>query len=279
MDLKLSIAQLKPYIGNPGKNLHKIIDAVEKVANEESDLIIFPELFLVGYLSKDLIYRLAEPRNGEHVRALLKLSREYDLFIITGFAEKDEDYSILYNSALMATPDGDLKIYRKMHLPDFSVFDEARYFRRWDGELELWEIRGVKTGVMICYDIFFPEIARAYTYMGAKVLIGISATPDFSRPLFHILVQARAIENTTYFIWVNTVGAFDGIGFAGGSRVVAPLGKILYDSPLIEEDLKTIKIDINEVDIAREKRPILKDIFYADVNVLVKGYKLNKSRH
>lgn len=276
MQLTVTLAQLKPFLANPDKNLKRIEEVVKKSHSEESDLIIFPELYLVGYLSKDLIYRLAEPLNSERIRKISKLSKEYDSYIITGFAEKDSKYDLIYNSALLATPDEDIKIYRKMHLPDFSVFDEARYFRRWDGSMETWNVRGVKLGTMICYDIFFPEIARAYTYMGAKILVTISATPDFSRPLFHILAQSRAIENTVYFIWVNNVGTFEGIGFAGGSRVVAPLGSITYDAPLIKEDVKTIKLDMKSVAIAREKRPVLKDVSLADIELLKFSYQLNK---
>jgi len=276
MELNVTLAQLKPYIADPDKNLSKIREVVEKSYEDDSDLVIFPELFLIGYYSKDLTYRLAETIDGERIKDIIELAKEYEIYIITGFAERDDKFDILYNSALLASPDGELKIYRKMHLPDFSVFDEGRYFKRWDGDIELWNIKGFNSGIMICYDVFYPEISRAYTYMGAKVLIAISATPDFSRPLFHILTQARAIENTTYFIWVNNVGTFDGVGFAGGSRVVAPLGSIIYDAPLIREDIKTIKISMDEVRVAREKRPIMKDLSWADVEIMKKGFPFNK---
>lgn len=273
--LRLTIAQLKPYIANPDKNLKKMENTIKTYAAGKADLIVFPELFLLGYYSKDLIYRLAESKNSKRIRAIIQLAKNYDINIITGFAEYDDKFNVVYNSALLATPYEDLKVYRKMHLPDFSVFDEARYFRRWDGDVELWDIKGFKCGVLICYDIFYPELSRAYTYMGANVLISISATPDFSRPLFHILSVARAIENTVYFIWVNNVGTFDGIGFAGGSRIVGPLGKIIYDSPLIKEDIKTIEISYDEIKIAREKRPVIKDITKKDVELIYKSYMLN----
>ncbi len=275
MHIRVSIAQLKPYIANPDKNLSKIIDVVERVSKDESDLVIFPELFLLGYYSKDLTYKLAETRDSKRIKKILNLAKEYNMYIITGFAERDDKFDVLYNSALLATPSEELKIYRKMHLPDFSVFDEARYFRKWEGDIELWGIKGFRAGMMICYDVFYPELSRAYTYMGAKLLIAISATPDFSRPLFHILSQARAIENTVYFIWVNNVGTFDGVGFAGGSRVVAPLGSVVYESPLIKEDIKTIEISMEAIRAAREKRPIMKDLSWTDVEMLRKSFMLN----
>jgi len=272
MDLRVTIAQLKPYIANPDKNLEKIKNTILNVYKEDTNLIIFPELFLHGYYSKDLIYKLAEPLNSPRIQRIVKLAREYGIYVITGFAERDLKLDVLYNSALLITPEEDIMVYRKMHLPDFSVFDEARYFKKWEGDVDLWNIAGVESGMLICYDVFFPEISRSYAYMGAKLLISISASPDFSRPLFHILARARAIENTLYFIWVNTVGTFDGVGFAGGSRVVAPLGSIIYDAPLMKEEVKTINLDIDQVRIAREKRPIMKDISWVDVELMRKKF-------
>ncbi len=275
MILKVTLAQLKPYIANPDRNLERIKDVVSRYYNK-TDLIIFPELYLLGYHSKDLIYRLAESKDSPRIREILKLSREYNTYIITGFVEWDDKYDVIYNSALLASPDESIRVYRKRHLPDFSVFDEGRYFRRWDGNIELWDINGFKTGMLICYDVFFPEISRAYTYLGAKLLIAISATPDFSRPLFHILTRARAIENTVYFIWVNNVGTFDGIGFAGGSLAITPLGEIIYEAPLMKEDIRTVELNLDEVKRARVKRPVVRDISYSDVKLLEKCYRINQ---
>jgi len=273
--VNITIAQLAPYIANPSKNLEKISKAIKKASKENSDLIIFPELFLHGYYSKDLIYRLAETKDGKNIKQLIKLSSENNISIITGFIERDEQYEVLYNSAIYITPDGDVEVYRKRHLPDFSVFNEARYFRRSQGKIKLWSIKGFRFGMMICFDLFYPELSRAYTYLGAKGLITISATPDFSRPLFHVLLTARAIENTVFTIWVNMVGTFNGVGFAGGSRVVEPLGQVLYDGPLIEEDLKTVTIDLNAIKVAREKRPVLRELSTADLEILTKSYHLD----
>ncbi len=276
--LRVGLAQLKPYVANPEKNLGKMEEAVKKLSDSGAGLIVFPELYLQGYMSRDLLYRLAEPVDGEILGKVLDMAREYNVYIITGFAERDTKYEVLYNSAALATPEGEVKTYRKMHLPDFSVFDEWRYFRRWDGPVQVWRIGNIDFGVMICYDVFFPELARAYTYQGAKVLVAISATPDFSQPLFHIVARARAIENTTYFIWVNMVGTYEGLGFAGASRVVEPLGRVVKDLPHMEEALEVVDLDDHKIRVAREKRPILKDIHWADVENLIESYQINMGR-
>ena len=275
LTLRIGLAQLKPFTGNIDKNLGKMKDTLDKFMESGVRLAVFPELFVMGYMSRDLIYRLAEPLDGDTVARIVDLAKEYGMYIITGFAERDIKYEVIYNSALFVTPDGGVKSYRKMHLPDFSVFDEWRYFRRWDGTVETWRVDGFDIGTMICYDVFFPELARAYTYLGAKVLIAISATPDFSQPLFHIIAQARAIENTTYFVWVNMVGTYEGLGFAGASRVVEPLGRVVKDLPRIKEVVDVVDLDLHKVRVAREKRPILKDIHKADLENLLNSYRID----
>ena len=274
---RVGLAQLRPYVGNPMKNLNKMEATLKKFSNDDVKLAIFPELYVHGYMSRDLLYRQAESLDGDLIKRILDMSNEYSIYVITGFAEYDPKYDVLYNSAVFVAPNGDIKTYRKMHLPDFSVFDEWRYFRRWDGGIETWRVDGIDIGTMICYDVFFPEVARAYTYRGAKVLVAISATPDFSQPLFHILVRARAIENTTYFIWVNMVGTYEGLGFAGASRVVEPLGKVLMDLPHMDEATAVAELDPYKVSVARWKRPILKDIHMADLDIMIDSYRINQS--
>jgi len=273
--LLVTIAQLAPYIANPSKNVERISSILERAAGEGSDLVVFPELYLHGYYSKDLIYRLAEPPGGENIRAVARAVEDTGVSVVVGFVERDTRYEVLYNSAALIRPDGSVSVYRKRHLPDFSVFDEKRYFRRWEGELELWGVKGWPIGPMICFDIFFPELARAYAYMGAKALVVISAAPDFSHPLFRVLTRARAIENTVYLVWVNMVGTFDGVGFAGGSCVVDPLGEVVYEAPTISEDVRTVPMDPGTLRLARERRPVLRELSRADVEALIRGYRLD----
>jgi predicted amidohydrolase len=249
--------------------MNTIIDTIyNSVKKDDTDIVVFPELFLIGYYSKDLIYKLAEPVDGPHITKIAEASREYGVYTIFGFAEHDEKYDVFYNSAAFVSDNGDISVYRKIHIPDFSIFDEYRYFRKWDGGIELYGVKGFPIGIIICYDVFYPELSRAYTLLGAKAIVAISASPDFSRPLFHDMIKARAIENTIYYIWVNMVGTFDGVGFAGGSRVAEPLGSILYDAPLIKENVKTVAIDTQVVRASREKRPVLKDLSLTDLNLL-----------
>ena len=108
--------------------------------------------------------------------------------------------------------------------------------------------------------------------MGAKILIIISASPDSSLGFFQKLTEARAIENTVYVVWVNLVGIYDGVGFAGGSRIVSPLGKIVAECRLMDDDVKVAEIDLEEVGYARLVRPTLRDSVKEDVEALLDAY-------
>ncbi len=267
-NLSIALAQLEPKLGDIEYNISRIVQVVE---NYKADLYVFPELFLVGYTSRDLITKLALTLRDSRIEYLRKFAMYRGIGIIVGFPEKSR-YGFVYNSILAIDDKGSVYIYRKRHLPTFSVFDEHRWFRPYRGTLKVWNFRSISIGLGICYDIFFPEIFRTYTLQGAKIHIVISASPDTSLPLFHILSQARALENTSYFVWVNMVGFSEGLGFAGGSRVCSPLGEVILQLKRFEEEVRVVKIDLNEVDYARELRPVVRDLDKHDAIELLKAY-------
>ena len=268
--MKILLGQLSPKLGDIKGNLEKIHAAVDQAG--EIDLAIFPELFLTGYYLKDMVFKLAmTPNEDPHLEKLRKIAEEKDIGIVAGFPEKSSS-GYIYNSLIAVQASGEEIIYRKRHLPTFSVFDEYRWFKPHSGSLKTWKLNNIGIGFGICYDAFFPEIFRAYSLMGAKILIIISASPDFSIPLFEKLCQTRALENTCLLLWVNQVGNYDGIGFGGGSMVVSPLGEILAKCPRLKEDLKLVEIDLNEVERVRYSRPLLRDVKREDAEQLLEAY-------
>ncbi len=269
MKLRVALAQLEPVPAAIENNVAKVREVVE---NHQADLYIFPEMFLVGYTSRDLLYKLSQPVSSSAIDALRLIAREHRVGIVIGFPEKT-DYGFSYNSLLAINERGEVYVYRKRHLPTFSVFDEARWFRAYRGRVEPWSFRGIKIGFGICYDVFFPEIFKAQVVQGAKMLIAISASPDSSVPLFHTLIRARALENTAFFIWVNMVGFFEGLGFGGGSMVVDPLGNVVEKLKLFEEEVRVVDIDLSLVDRARIVRPVIRDSIIEDAYLLLESYK------
>ena len=269
MKFRVALAQVEPIPAAPLKNVDKLKNIVN---NYEADLYIFPELFLTGYTSKDLIPRYSLTLAHPIMDSIKMLAKEKRIGMIIGFPEKS-DWGFLYNSALAINERGEIFVYRKRHLPTFSVFDEHRWFRPYRGRIIPWIFRSIGIGIGICYDIFFPEIFRAYTLMGSKLLVVISASPDSSVPLFHILAKARALENTTYFLWVNMVGFFDGLGFGGSSLVVDPLGNVIAELKSYEEEIKVVELDLGIIDKYRSMRPVIRDTYIEDAEILLASYR------
>jgi len=268
--MKILLGQLSPKLGDVEGNLRKISDTLDRA--EEADLAIFPELSLRGYTLKDMFFKLAMiPDEDPYLEKLRNIAEDKRTGVVVGFPEKSPS-GYLYNSLIAIQASGEEMIYRKRHLPTFSVFDECRWFKPHLGSLRVWRLNDIGVSFGICYDIFFPEIFRAYSLMGAKILIIISASPEFSVPLFEKVCQARALENTCFLFWVNQVGSYDDIRFGGGSMAVSPLGEIIARCSKLKEDPRIVEIDLSEVERARYSRPVLRDVRREDAEQLLEAY-------
>ena len=265
---KIALAQIKSVVGAKKENLKKIEKYIAQAAERDVDLIIFPELAITGYVMKDLVYILAEEIPGSSTERIGLLAQEYGMYIVAGMPEKDSKTKLLYNSAVLIGPEGVVGIHRKKHLPTYGLFEEGRYFRPWMGDVQVFSTKLGNIGILICFDVFFPELSRILTLKDAHLIIVISAAPDISQKFFKTFIHARALENTVYVAYVNTVGFYEGIGFFGGSHLRGPLGQLLANAKLYEEDLVITEINFSELDYARSIRPILKDFCYDDVKYL-----------
>ena len=135
--------------------------------------------------------------------------------------------------------------------------------------------------MIVCYDIFFPELCRAYTLLGADIIICISATPSVTRKLFETLIPARAVENTVFFIYVNLVGTQENLVFWGGSEIRDPLAKQIIKAPYFKESVKVCEIDLKQLEFSRAVRPVLRDIkseIYQDLYNLSRFHKLDTKK-
>jgi predicted amidohydrolase len=234
---------------------------IKQAKSKGANLVVFPELALTGYVIRDLVYELAEPiPEGEPIRRLEEVSKKEDIHVVFGAVERSEKaHATLYNTAVLLGPNGFIGKYQKMHLPTHSVFEEKRYFRL-GYQAPVFETEIGKLGLIICYDIFFPEITRLLRLKGSQLIICISASPGIRRKFFETLITARAIENTAFLVYVNLVGVENGLQFWGGSRIVAPNGKILSQAKYDEEDLVIGKIDYAYLKQAETFVPTLRDL-------------------
>jgi predicted amidohydrolase len=260
-EINVALAQISCKIGDKEHNLDVMKRNIKQAKNQGANLIVFPELALTGYVCRDILYELAEPvPEGESIRRLEEIAKKEAIHVVFGALERSEKaHATLYNTAVLLGPNGFIGKYQKMHLPTHSVFEEKRYFRL-GYQTPVFETEIGKLGLIICYDVFFPEITRLLRLKGSQLIICISASPGVRRTFFETLTAARAIENTAFLVYVNLVGVENGLQFWGGSRIVAPNGKITSQAKYDEEDLMIGKIDYADLKQTETFVPTLRDL-------------------
>jgi omega-amidase len=161
----------------------------------------------------------------------------------------------IYNSALIVNRKGEfIYQYDKIHL--VPMLDEPLFLEGGQEQAQLFELDGVKCGVIICYDLRFPELIRSLALKGAKVLFIPSEWPIVRREHWRYLQIARAIENQMYVVSCNRVGAYNNVEFAGTSMVTDPTGNVVVEGSIHQEQTLTTTINMEHVNHARELVPI-----------------------
>jgi predicted amidohydrolase len=228
------------------------------LAGTEAHLSVFGELYLSGYMCRDAFPRLAEPIGGKSISKVSRLATEHGTDILVGFPEKEESTATLYNSAVFCGADGRVERYRKIYPANFGPFEELEYFRP-GSELKMVDSQVGRLGLMICYDTFFPEVAKALALRGAEILAVISAAPASSKPFFDKVLVARAIENAVFVLYSNLVGTELNVVFAGGTQAIGPRGEELGRAEDFHEGRVEVMVDPQDLAVARRFRPTLRD--------------------
>jgi predicted amidohydrolase len=260
-EINVALAQISCKVGDKESNLKTMEQTISQAKEKGANLIIFPELALTGYVCRDLVYELAEPvPNGPSIRQIAKTAKRQNVHVIFGMIESStKAEAVIHNTAVLVGPKGFIGKYQKMYLPTHSVFEEKRYFRP-GYQTPVFETDTGKIGLIICYDIFFPEITRVMRLKGAQLIACISASPSIRRGFFEVLTAARAMENTVFVTYTNLVGIEDGLQFWGGSRVIAPNGNIIAQAKYDEEDVITAKINYSDMKKVEAFVPTLRDL-------------------
>jgi predicted amidohydrolase len=243
--LRVGFFQFAPKFGEVATNLSRIVPVL---SSAEADIIVLPELAFTGYFFQDrseLSCLAEDPAESPTVSSLIALCRDRDFFLVTGFAEKSSDK--IFNSALLIGGDGLLHTYRKLHL--FNT--EKEYFDPGDTPLEIIELRGVRIGIMICFDWIFPEVARVLALQGADLLCHPS---NLVLTYCQNTMLTRCVENSVFAVTANRFGSDirhrGTLTFTGQSQMVAPDGELIYRAKPEEEELFITEIDVRE---ARDK--------------------------
>ncbi|WP_084902141.1 carbon-nitrogen hydrolase family protein [Burkholderia ubonensis] len=223
MKLKLDINQLAGRDGDTRYNLQRTLDAIATCA-PDTDIVMFPELQLTGFPAPDNVAALAEPLDGPSVRAVMDAARARDVAVVVGLTENDRGR--FYNTTVFVTPDGVALHYRKTHLwvsERGVVLPGDRY--------ATVEWRGVRIGLLICYDSEFPESGRALAELGAELILVTDGNMEPYRHVHRTSVTARAMENQVYAVVANRVGgSTHDFVFAGGSLAADPFGNVIFEA-------------------------------------------------
>ncbi|MBI6925969.1 carbon-nitrogen hydrolase family protein [Pseudomonas putida] len=222
--MKVELVQLDGRDGDTAYNLERTLEAIHRAA-ADVDLIVFPETQLMGFPTQDNIAAIAEPLTGPTLAAVAQAVTDKGVAAVVGLAEAGED-GRFYNTTVLITPDGVALKYRKTHLwaSDKGIFTAGD---RYATAL----YKGVRVGLLICFDIEFPESARALGQLGAELILVTNGNMDPYGPTHRTAISARAMENQAYAVMVNRVGQGDGnLVFAGGSAVVDPHGQFLCEA-------------------------------------------------
>ncbi|WP_448091066.1 carbon-nitrogen hydrolase family protein [Pseudomonas azerbaijanoccidentalis] len=249
--MEVELAQLAGRDNDTAYNLERALEAINACA-ADTQLIMFPESHLMGFPSAESVAEVAEPLDGPTVSAIIAAARERNIAVVVGTAESDNGR--FYNTTLLITPEGIALKYRKTHLwaSDRGVFEAGDRYATC-----LWN--GVRIGLLICYDIEFPETARALAQLGAELLLVTNGNMDPYGPTHRTAIMARAQENQAFALMVNRVEEGDsGLLFAGGSALVDPLGSLLFEAGR-EQGQFAVELDLNQLTAARQDYRYLDD--------------------
>ncbi|RUM42697.1 MAG: nitrilase [Desulfurobacterium sp.] len=262
--MRVSVAQVSPKLGRVEENIEKAVEFVKEAIKEKSSLCIFPELSLTGYTLQDLTFEVAITQEDERLIPLLELSRE--IGIIVGLIEETEE-NLFYNSAFYIREGKIQHVHRKVYLPTYGMFDEAR-FTAAGNRVDVFSSPVGKGSILICEDLWHFSTVYLAFLQGAKHIFALSASPGRGYREEGMFGNAEVWMNMgefysrmtgSYFFFVNRVGTEDGFVFSGNSFVADPYGNIIARSSPFEEELLTVEVEDSLIRSARINLPLLRD--------------------
>lgn len=237
LTIQTTIAQLEPVLGDAEANRGMFERVLQRAKMDGADLVLLPELFATGYSVGPMLDEQAMTLDGEAMRAVRALVREYGLYVVWNFPERNGT-SYYITSALIG-PSGDvLGTYRKMHLFD----GENEYFTSGDAFVVVDTPIGA-IGLMICYDVEFPEVARSLMLNDADMLLISNANMHPYARHHELYAQARAMENEIPVVICNRVGREPNLRFCGGSMAIDAKGNVLVQAGE-QETIVTIDVPL-----------------------------------
>ncbi|MCU1358030.1 MAG: synthetase [Acidimicrobiales bacterium] len=244
--LRIASCQVNTRVGALDHNVERILEALRTAEDAGCDLAVFPELAITGYPPEDLLLKPGFITDNR--AALEKVAAETRSCVaVVGFVDAGRD---LWNAAALCAHGEVVGVYRKRELPNYAVFDEARYFARGDAAAQLWSIGGINVGVSICEDAWNPAgpiLDQADS--GADLIVNLNASPYAEGKLGRRerMMATRAADASCALVYVNQVGGQDELVFDGGSMVFDAEGTLVARSPQFVEDVLLVDLQVDPV--------------------------------
>jgi predicted amidohydrolase len=252
--MRIAIYQGAPRLLETEANLALMARTAKAAALQGAELLVFPELFLTGYNLLEDCPRVAEPADGSSFGALAALARETGTALLYGYPERDG--AAVYNSAQLIDAGGhSIANYRKCHL--FGP-DERRLFQPGEAAVTA-SLGGMTVGILICYDIEFPEIFRTLALRGADLVLVPTAIGSPYEAVPTTIVRARAYENQVFVAYCNLAGEERGLGYFGMSGIVGPDGQDIVRAGRQDATLLLADIDPAAYGESRRANTYLRD--------------------
>ena len=239
--MKISLSQIKPKLSRD--NIKKHIDNIDRAIDQGSNLVIFPELSLNGYNLMDLVFE--DAYTIDELGIFVEKSKDIDILLGVALREKER----IYNSSVYFSSKEISNIHHKNILPNYGMFEEARFFFEGDS-IEPFETKYGRAVSVICEDLWSSSVINKIASLRVDIIYVISASPargfrdeklEIERKWESIL-STTALLNGVYVVFVNRVGFEDGMGFWGGSMVVNPNGEVEKRAKLFEEDFLEVSL-------------------------------------
>jgi omega-amidase len=245
----LAVVQMSPQLAEPEANLNRMVQLIQEIGStEKTDLIIFPELCVTGYECGVRFTDLAEAVPGHVSLVLGKKAAEFNVHVAFGMVERKRAESTIYDCAVLLGPDGEIvDKYHKVHL-----WGEEKLAFRPGYQYPLMETAMGRLGLVLGWDLAFPEVARTYALRGAEVLCVLANWEKDKAAEWSSYLAARAYENAVFVAAANRVGKEYTYTFAGESGVVGPRGEILAQVTGEADSFGIARIDLDDVKRVQE---------------------------
>lgn len=230
--MKISCIQMNVGFCSPENNYQKAEKLISKAVKDNPDVIVLPETWNTGFFPRDNLESYSD-KNGKKTKELIgNLAKKYNVNIVAGSVANVKNNKV-YNTAYVFDRKGEVVgEYDKTHL--FSPMEEHKFFTKGDNICR-FTLDGKNCGIIICYDIRFPELTRCMAIKGLDCLFVVAQWPKIRVNQLVALVKARAIENQTFVVCCNSCGMANDTVFGGNSRIVDPLGNELVCAQESEE--------------------------------------------